>query len=81
MGTRQKISILIQNNCLFEQTASPSTIENLHEMSALTPTHLGSLSLIRISNIPYNLIIDYLNLSLDNEYVGNARIRTQVIKD
>jgi hypothetical protein len=59
MANRQKKSILIQNNCLFEQTASPSTIENLHEMSVLTSTHLGSLSLMRISNIPYYLMFDY----------------------
>jgi hypothetical protein len=51
---------------------------------------------ITCSNIPYNLIFttkfndfsiliaiiscDYLNLSLENEYVGDATIPTQVIK-
>jgi hypothetical protein len=38
IDTRQKMNILTQNNCLFEQTISPSTIENLHEMSVLNPT-------------------------------------------
>ena len=55
-----------------------------------------SITCSNISNIPYNLIFttkfidssiliaiiscDYLNLSLANEYVGDAIIPTQVIK-
>ena len=64
--TRQKMSILTHNNYSFEQTISPSTIENLHEMSTLTPTNTRTKQMfIRTNNFPFH----YWHPSKDNSHI------------
>jgi len=63
MGTRQKMSILIQDNCLFEEITYPSTIDNLHEMSVLTLTHTRKKELFILTN---NFPFHYWHPSKDN---------------